>query len=77
MFHEAMLCSKPGVKGKKKKQDVKHNRNAKLRMRRIRALRTTESKQDYNEKDKMRMRSSRDVQDDKKNWKIMTGVLFQ
>ena len=72
-----MLCSKPGIKGKKKKQDVKHNRNGKLRMRRIRALKTTESKQDYNEKCKMRMRSSRDVQDDKKNWKIMTGMLFQ
>ena len=60
-----MLCSKPGIKGKKKKQDVKYNGNSHLRMRMSRALKTTESKQDYNEKCKMRMRSSRDVQDDK------------
>ena len=61
-----MLCSKPGIKGKKKKQDVKYNGNSHLRMRMSRALKTTESKQDYNEKCKMRMRSSRNVQDDKK-----------
>ena len=60
-----MLCSKPAINRRKKKQDVKYNGNSHLRMRMSRALKTTESKEDYNEKCKTRMRSSRDVQDDK------------